>query len=76
LIALAAYVPSVQLLSRLGYTIYMSQAFHLQNLLLYPLVALGAASLVALFVERRLGAVFTVISVLLGVAIYFSPALE
>lgn len=73
LIALVAYIASVQLFSRFGYTIPMFRAFRSEIVLLYPLVLLGAGSVAALFVERRLGIVFTVISVLLGIAIFYAP---
>lgn len=73
LIALATYLVSVQLFARFGYTIPMFRAFHSDVVLLYPLVLLGAGSAAALFVERRLGIVFAVISVLLGIAISSAP---
>ncbi|MGH2397845.1 MAG: hypothetical protein ACRDFW_12885, partial [bacterium] len=73
LIALAAYMVGVQLFSRFGYTIPLFRAFRSDVVSLYPLVLLGAGSVAALFVERRLGIVFTVISVLLGIAIFMRP---
>jgi len=74
LIALTAYIVGVLLFSRFGYTIPGLRAFHADIVLRYPLVLLGAASVATLFVERRLGIVFTVISVLLGIAIFYAPA--
>lgn len=73
LIALVAYLVSVQLFSRFGYTIPMLRVFRSDIALLYPLVLLGAGSVAALFVERRLGIVFTIVSVLLGIGIFYAP---
>ena len=73
LIALVAYIVGVQLFSRFGYTIPMFRAFRSDAASLYPLVLLGAGSIAALFVERRLGIVFSVISVLLGIATFMRP---
>lgn len=73
LIALLAYVVSVQLFSGFGYTVPMFRAFRPEIALLYPLALLGAASVAALFVERRLGIVFTGISALLGIAMFYAP---
>lgn len=74
LIALVAYIVSVHLFSRFGYTIPMLRAYRPESALLYPLVLLGAGSVVALFVERRSGVMFSIVSVLLAVAILYAPA--
>lgn len=68
LIALVAYVVGVQLFSRFGYTIPLLQPLQplrSEIVLIYPLVLLSLGSVVALFLDRRSGFVFTVISVLL-----------
>lgn len=73
LIALVAYIVSVHLFSRFGYTIPILRAFRPEIVLLYPLVLLGAGSVAALFVERRAGIMFSVVSVLLAVGIFYAP---
>jgi len=73
LIALAAYLVSVQLFSRFGYTIPTFQAFHSEDVSLFLLRLLGAGSVAALFIERRLGIVFVLISVLLGIELFHAP---
>lgn len=68
LVALVAYTVSVQLFSRFGYTIALFQPLQplrSEVVLIYPLVLLGLGSVVALFLDRRSGVVFTLISVLL-----------
>lgn len=68
LVALVAYTVGVQLFSRFGYTIPLLQPLQplrSEVVLIYPLVLLGLGSVVALFLDRRSGVVFTLISVLL-----------
>lgn len=70
LVALAAFIVSVQLFSGFGYSIPVFGTLDSKVVLVYPLVLLGAGSVAALFVERRSGIVFSVISVLLGMAVF------
>lgn len=75
LVALFAYVVSIQLFVRFGYTIPLVQRLRFEIVFVYPLVLLAAASVVALFVERRLGIVFSVLSALAAAATVLHPPL-
>lgn len=74
LTALVAFIVTVLLFYRFGYTMPMFRAYRAESVLLYPLVLLGAGSVVALFVERRSGVMFSIVSVLLAVTILYAPA--
>lgn len=58
LAALAAIVIGVQLVTRLGYRLPVLHALPPDVLYLYPVAALGAGSLLALFLERRAGIMY------------------
>lgn len=75
LAALAAFVIGVQLVTRLGYRLPLLHALHPDVLYLYPVVALGAGSLLALFLERRAGIMYGAVSAsVILFLVYAGPA--
>lgn len=69
--ALAAYVVTVEIVYLLGYEIRLPRHIPHEALFLYPLLLFVLGSIAAWFVERRSGAVFTAIwVVVIGVAVF------
>lgn len=65
LIALIAYVVGIEVLSRFGYSLPFFRSGRSEIALIYPLALLTLGSVAALFFDRRAGAAFTLIALLL-----------
>ncbi len=74
LVALAAYLAMLELLYALKYELPVPEQLSFEALFIFPSALLVAGTLVAFFLDLRLGAAFALVCVLLIVAAWVIPA--